>query len=99
VDRRLNKEGAADGVPGTAPVGAFGERGASPFGCEDMAGGVFEWVEDPFSSGTDDGRERRTLRGGAWNCVLYLWRSYWRDGARPDSRNAAYGLRLCRDAE
>ena len=96
---RANTDGAdprrVDRQRGTCPVGQFGERGASPFGCLDMAGNVFEWVADPYEP---DG-EKRTCRGGGWNCIPLVCRTYFRDGHRPDGRLPFVGLRLCRDAE
>jgi formylglycine-generating enzyme required for sulfatase activity len=72
------------GVGGTTPVGIFPE-GASPYGCLDMAGNVWEWTRSIFkvySYRTEDGREdleagnegRRVVRGGAFN--------YYEGGAR-----------------
>lgn len=43
------------GVQGTLPVGSK-PAGASPYGALDMAGNVWEWVE-----------EKGVLRGGSWN--------------------------------
>jgi formylglycine-generating enzyme required for sulfatase activity len=60
------------GLRGTAVVGSFG-AGASPFGVEDMAGNVWEWVADwyeayPGSDFQSDyfGERFRVLRGGGW---------------------------------
>jgi formylglycine-generating enzyme required for sulfatase activity len=62
-----------DGYPYTAPVGSF-TSGASPFGVEDMAGNVSEWVADkygPYPNGQADVTskyygETRVRRGGSW---------------------------------
>ena len=60
----------------TAPVGRY-PTGASPYGVYDMAGNVWEWIEDWYSEsyyseppianpqGPDSGNYR-VLRGGAW---------------------------------
>ncbi len=67
--------GEADGYANTAPVGSF-PSGASPYGCVDMIGNVFEWTQDwyqpyPGSDGAwdlkhDTGYYKRVLRGGSF---------------------------------
>lgn len=63
-------------VKGTRPVGSY-EAGASPYGALDMAGNVWEWVQDWYHSeyyrnaprSNPQGPERgdwRVLRGGSW---------------------------------
>jgi formylglycine-generating enzyme required for sulfatase activity len=65
-------------VGDTSQVGSY-PAGASPYGALDMAGNVWEWVDDWYSSsyyssspyanplGPDSG-SYRVLRGGAWGC-------------------------------
>jgi len=62
------------GIGTTSPVGLF-HRGASPYGCLDMAGNVWEWTSSKIVSypyNAKDGREdpdsgaRRVLRGGSF---------------------------------
>ena len=57
-----NNEGA------TTPVGRYPD-GATPEGLYDMAGNVWEWMEDLYESNTLDEyfKSARALRGGSWN--------------------------------
>ena len=61
----------------TTPVGKY-PPGASPYGCLDMAGNVWEWTRSLYTEypyDPKDGREdlneerkdRRVIRGGSWN--------------------------------
>ncbi len=73
---KANVLGDTDGFHGTAPVGSF-EAGRSPYGAYDMAGNVWEWVEDWHDAkyyqqspdrnpkGPSQGRFK-VLRGGSW---------------------------------
>lgn len=98
---------SAEGGPGdTTPVGAYSD-GASPYGCVDMVGNVWEWtlsVYKGYPYDTKDGREDpeaeedRAMRGGSW----YFSRRYARVSARghghPDSFNVFLydiGFRVC----
>ncbi|MEZ4659114.1 MAG: formylglycine-generating enzyme family protein [Caldilineaceae bacterium] len=86
----------------TTAVGSYAS-GASPYGCLDMAGNVFEWCssqykEYPYKKA--DGREdleadkHRVLRGGAF----YLDRDFVRCAVRvsfdPRSRDDRVGFRV-----
>jgi formylglycine-generating enzyme required for sulfatase activity len=73
---KANVLGDADGFDGTAPVGKF-EGGQSPYGAYDMAGNVWEWVDDWYDKGYYKERPDRNpkgpshgkfkiLRGGSW---------------------------------
>lgn len=64
------------GIRATSVVGCF-PGGASPYGCEDMSGNVWEWTRSVYKDypyNPKDGREDleakgdRVLRGGAFNC-------------------------------
>ena len=59
-------------VGDTAEVGSY-ESGKSPYGIYDMAGNVWEWVDDWYSAypgntiaNSDNGVTYRVLRGGTW---------------------------------
>lgn len=92
------------GEPLTMPVGSFGDDGASPYGCWDMAGGVYEWVSTKSFLYDDSvvcdpamrltlGRYRG-LRGGSWMNFRYQVRCSERMYGDPDGwSNFAVGFR------
>jgi formylglycine-generating enzyme required for sulfatase activity len=89
----------------TAPVGSYAS-GASPYGCMDMAGNVWEWCKGGYSyyraspsndpPGPSSG-SYRVLRGGGWS---YNYGNYSRAAYRysyfPDSADYYLGFRLSR---
>lgn len=89
----------------SAPVGRFS---ANPFGLQDTAGNVFEWVadcwQDSFAEAPADGSPiekpdcgKRVIRGGAWSFPPHEIRSAnrWRDF--PSRRSDDTGFRVARD--
>jgi serine/threonine-protein kinase len=102
VDQDLRD--ASDGYPYTNPVGAY-PLGASPFGCLDMAGNVWEWVADsyaPYSARErasapqeGDGR-RRPGRGGCWGTAPALLQSTVRYPFDPAFAMSRLGFRVAR---
>ena len=93
------------GLGETTPVGLF-LNGASPYGCLDMSGNVWEWTrtiwDDKFKYPykIDDGRENlearsnRVLRGGAFNNRSDFARCAFRFGYLPSDRYAYVGFRV-----
>ena len=87
-----------------APVGSFPPN---PFGLNDTAGGVAEWVADCYRPGYRDapadgsavdvpGCTERVARGGSWSTPLRSLRSERRASFPPDTRNAMIGFRVAR---
>ena len=97
----------SDGHPKTSPVGSYPD-GASWCTALDLAGNVWEWVEDwygshlaipqsnPTRSASDD---FRVLRGGAWDGQPYDARGATRHMDQPDPRNSDIGFRCAKSAE
>ena len=94
---------------GTTPVGFF-PAGASPYGCLDMTGNVWEWTSTPFggyegfepfpypeySEVWFDG-DHRVLKGGSWATSASVLRTSFRNFFRRHFRIAFAGLRLAED--
>jgi formylglycine-generating enzyme required for sulfatase activity len=90
-------------VGDTSQVGSY-PMGASSYGALDMAGNVWEWVNDwydknyysisPYSNppGPDTG-EFKVLRGGVWYYYGYNLRVAFRYGSTPGFSNYEFGFR------
>lgn len=95
---------AESGKRDTMPVNAF-PNGASPYGCEQMAGNVWEWTHtlfekypyapDPRRENENDKSGSRVLRGGSFLSYRQFVRSARRNGDYPDYRNDDFGFRVC----
>lgn len=84
---------------GTMPVGNYPE-GASPYGVLDMAGNVWEWVDNwytpyPGSDFQSDlfGEKYKVVRGGSWNHPAEDARATQRDIAHPQRAIRVVGFR------
>ena len=91
---------------GTRPVGSFPANG---YGLHDMAGNVFEWVEDRYDPayyraspvknpvGPEEGK-LRVIRGGSWHSGPYCLRVYYRNALPRQWRDFGVGFRCAKDA-
>ena len=93
----------------TTPVGSFPE-GASPYGCLDLVGNVWEWCSDWYNGGEYTGRvgqvvrdpqgpdkgEYKVRRGGSWYNDASWVRCASRVTGRPDDASGGSGFRVAR---
>ena len=96
-----------DGFQDTSPAGNY-PQGASPYGAMDMAGNVWEWVQDWYDvsyyrtapdenpAGPDEG-EYKGLRGGSWQSSNWGIRAALRSRLEPDIAYNYIGFRCAMD--
>jgi len=94
-------------VGDTTPVGSY-PFGATPRGVNDLAGNVWEWIEDAWhisypGAPTDgsawldtDAGAGRVIRGGSWINVARVCRSTYRLRYVPNNRDNSLGFRCTR---
>jgi formylglycine-generating enzyme required for sulfatase activity len=88
----------------TAPVDSYGS-GASPFGLLNMAGNVWEWVQDPYATYPGGAVTNpkwfwgsgHVIRGGGCNGVPADPRAAYRQQSGPEGRDENLGFRCARD--
>jgi len=95
---------------GVMAVGSL-PAGRSPYGVEDMAGNVMEWVADWYQpypgsdyASKDYGERFKVVRGGGWGgvghyVISHFYRSAYRFYLAPDSRFDDLGFRCAGDSK
>lgn len=90
------------------PVRSY-EQGKSPYGLYQMAGNVWEWVQDWYAAnyyetspernplGPEQG-QFKVLRGGSWSDLPKYLLTYGRFKLLPDTRNSYTGFRCAKSA-
>jgi formylglycine-generating enzyme required for sulfatase activity len=90
------------------PVGQY-DNGKSPYGIYNLAGNVWEWVQDWYSgsyyeyspernpTGPEEG-QFKVLRGGSWSDLPKYLLSYGRFKLLPTTRNSYTGFRCAKPA-
>ena len=92
---------------GTAPVGSY-PKGVSPYGVYDMAGNVWEWVDDwyaayPGSTYASEyfGRKAKVIRGGGGGvghyAISYFYRGSTRQFSEPTLETEDVGFRCAKN--
>ncbi|MBL4844318.1 MAG: SUMF1/EgtB/PvdO family nonheme iron enzyme, partial [Planctomycetes bacterium] len=101
----LNAKGPEDGHAHTSPIGSFSD-GASPYGCLDMVGNVWEWVADSFARYPraqqvdplcEEG-SRKVIRGSSWQSAARFGYAANRKERKGSDRRPEIGFRVARSA-
>ena len=93
---QANCRDCGDNPPGrTTPVHQYPPNA---FGLHDMAGNVWQWVEDQAKPDDPDPKDSRVLRGGSWSNGTQDLRAARRSGSPPVGRSDFIGFRVCRVA-
>ena len=89
-------------TPALASVGSF-PKGASPYGCQDMAGNAWEWVRDNYfdksAFGFRVGFPRGIVRGGAFRYSEFQCRTSYQGFEDPELTCNDIGFRCAMSAE
>jgi formylglycine-generating enzyme required for sulfatase activity len=97
---------------GAVEVGSYAAIASSPYGAQDMAGNVAEWVNDWYAptyysqpeaaglnpQGPPVGTEK-VLRGGSWDARTFFARTVHRQSLEPDQAAIWAGFRCAADAD
>jgi formylglycine-generating enzyme required for sulfatase activity len=97
---------------GAVEVGSYPATASSPYGVQDMAGNVAEWVSDWYSptyysqaeasglnpQGPPVGTQK-VLRGGSWDARMFFARSVHRQSLEPDQARIWAGFRCAADED
>jgi formylglycine-generating enzyme required for sulfatase activity len=78
-------------VGATTPVGRYPDS-ATHQGLMDMAGNVWEWMENLYR----EDKPWRAIRGGSWHSAVSSLRCAARNNNNPDNRNNNRGFRVAR---
>lgn len=109
-EERLNAGGGDRWEHHVAPVGSY-PGGRSPYGVEDMAGNVMEWVQDwygpyPGTKVTNDamGEKYKVARGGGWGgvghyVISHFYRAAYRFYLAPDATFVDLGFRCAKSID
>ena len=66
--------------------------GASPYGCHDMSGNIWEWCQEWFTEG-----KYRVVRGGSWINHMNILSCAYRSCSVPSGRDNNVGFRCVKD--